>query len=160
MSTCSRVLYSNKHVAARATPETRAAYSVWESLSTRWGDNDQYGHVNNIVYYSWFDTAVNAILIRQGLLSPTSGTGPIGLVVETGCHYFSPLSFPQPIDVGIRVAHIGTSSVKYELGIFAAGTDIIAAKGHFVHVYVDRESRRPSPLPSELRNFLQTMKMA
>ncbi|MEI6804265.1 MAG: thioesterase family protein, partial [Burkholderiales bacterium] len=118
-----------------------------------WMDNDAYGHVNNVVYYSWFDTAVNAYLIEQGALDiHTSET--IGLVVETGCNYFAPLAFPQVVEVGIRVARLGSSSVRYEVGVFG-DSDLCAAKGHFVHVYVDAASRRPVPLPTKLKSVLE-----
>ena len=119
-------------------------------------DNDVYGHVNNVVYYSWFDTAVNATLIEQGVLDIHGGS-TIGLVVETQCFYFAPLAFPQTIDAGIRVAKLGTSSVRYEVGLFAQGEELSAARGHFVHVYVDRQTRRPVPLPTALKAFLETL---
>ena len=142
---------------ARAQPQPRSAYPVFRSISTRWGDNDVYGHVNNVVYYSWFDTAVNAHLIEQGALD-IEGGDTIGLVVETGCSYFAPLAFPQTIEAGIRVAHTGSSSVRYEVGLFAAGAPLSAAAGHFIHVYVDRSSRRPVGLPAQLRSVLQTLR--
>lgn len=132
------------------------AYSVFRSISTRWMDNDVYGHVNNVVYYSWFDTAVNAYLIEQGALDMHQGN-TIGLVVETQCNYFAPLAFPQMIDAGIRVARLGNSSVRYEIGLFAQGVDEAAAQGHFVHVYVDRQSRRPVRLPENLRTVLEAL---
>ncbi len=109
-------------------------------------DNDVYGHVNNVVYYSWFDTAVNAHLIEQGALDIHAGD-TIGLVIETQCNYFAPLAFPQTVEAGIRVARIGSSSVRYEVGLFASGEALSAAAGHFVHVYVDRATRRPVPAP-------------
>jgi acyl-CoA thioester hydrolase len=119
-------------------------------------DNDVYGHVNNVVYYSWFDTAVNAWLIEQGALDIHAGS-VIGLVVETQCHYFAPLAFPQTVQAGLRVAHLGRSSVRYEVGLFAEGEPLAAACGHFVHVYVDRITRRPVPLPDALRHTLQAI---
>ncbi len=119
-------------------------------------DNDVYGHVNNVVYYSWFDTAVNAYLIEQGVLDIHAGQ-TIGLVIETQCNYFAPLAFPQDVQAGIRVAHMGTSSVRYEVGLFASGKELCAAAGHFVHVYVDRETRRPAALPSALRTVLERL---
>jgi acyl-CoA thioester hydrolase len=119
-------------------------------------DNDVYGHVNNVVYYSWFDTAVNAYLIEQGALDIHRGA-IIGLVVETQCNYFAPLAFPQMVQAGLRVAHLGTSSVRYEVGLFAEGEEEPAACGHFVHVYVDRETRRPAPLPVPLIDTLETL---
>ncbi len=134
----------------------RSAYKVWRTLGTRWMDNDAYGHVNNVVYYSWFDTAVNGYLIEQGVLDIDHGE-TIGLVVETQCHYFAPLAFPQAVQAGIRVARLGASSVRYEVGLFAQGAPLTAAKGHFVHVYVDRQSRRPVPLPRNLKSVLETL---
>lgn len=118
-------------------------------------DNDVYGHVNNVVYYSWFDTAVNAWLIEQGALDIHHGQ-TVGLVVNTGCHYFASLAFPQTVEAGVRVAHMGTSSVRYEVGLFAQGAEMCAAHGHFVHVYVDKETRKPVHLPTELKKLLET----
>lgn len=136
--------------------ESRSAYKVFRSIGTRWMDNDAYGHVNNVVYYSWFDTAVNAYLIEQGVLDIQHGE-TIGLVVETQCNYFSPLAFPQTVEAGIRVARLGASSVRYEVGLFAQGAPLTAAKGHFIHVYVDKHSRRPVPLPLNLKTVLETL---
>lgn len=120
-------------------------------------DNDVYGHVNNVVYYSFFDTAVNAWLIEQGALDIESSP-VVGFVVETGCHYFSPIAFPQVVTAGIRVAHVGRSSVRYEIALFAAEGEAAAAQGHFVHVYVDRATRRPvRELPEKLRRALATL---
>lgn len=141
---------------ARPLPEPRTAYKVFRSISTRWMDNDAYGHVNNVIYYSWFDTAVNAYLIEQGVLDVAQGP-TIGLVIETQCNYFSPLSFPQTIEAGIRVARLGQSSVRYEVGLFALGEPLTAAKGHFVHVYVERGSRRPTLLPVSLKTVLEKL---
>src|SRR5215207_6236930 len=115
----------------KPTPEPRDRYHHFTALPTRWMDNDVYGHVNNVVYYSFFDTAVNRFLIARGALEIERGP-TIGLVVETGCRYHRPLAFPDTVEVGIRVAHLGTSSVRYELGIFRAGDDLAAAEGHFV----------------------------
>ncbi len=134
----------------------RSAYRVFRSIGTRWMDNDAYGHVNNVVYYSWFDTAVNAYLIEQGVLDVEHGE-TIGLVIETRCNYFSPLAFPQTVEAGIRVARLGSSSVRYEVGLFAQGQPLSAARGHFVHVYVNRASRRPAPLPANLKTVLETL---
>lgn len=119
-------------------------------------DNDVYGHVNNVVYYSWFDTAVNAHLIEQGALDIHAGD-TIGLVIETQCNYFAPLAFPQTVEAGIRVARIGSSSVRYEVGLFASGEALSAAAGHFVHVYVDRATRRPVSVPASLRTVLEAL---
>ncbi len=137
-------------------PEPRSAYRVFRTISTRWMDNDVYGHVNNVVYYSWFDTAVNAHLIEQRVLDIEHGS-TIGLVVETQCNYFAPLAFPQTIEAGIRVARLGHSSVRYDVGLFAHGEPMTAAKGHFVHVYVDRFTRRPMPLPVDLKCVLEKL---
>ncbi len=143
--------------ASRPRPPARSAYKAFRSIGTRWEDNDVYGHVNNVVYYSWFDTAVNAYLIEHGALDIHQGQ-TIGLVIETQCNYFAPLAFPQTVEAGLRVAHAGTSSVRYEVGIFAAGQDLAAACGHFVHVYVDQATRRPVPLPDSLKNTLETLR--
>ena len=135
----------------------RDAYTVFRDIHTRWMDNDVYGHVNNVVYYSWFDTAVNAHLIEQGALDIHHGN-TIGLVIETQCNYFAPLAFPQTIEAGIRVGKLGSSSVRYEVGLFAQGEELCAARGHFVHVYVDRETRRPvAALPESLKTVLETL---
>ncbi len=143
------------HATSKPLPEEKSAYRVFRSIATRWMDNDVYGHVNNVVYYSWFDTAVNAYLIEQGVLDPIHGD-TIGLVVETQCNYFAPLSFPQTVSVGIRVAKLGTSSVRYEVGVFG-DSQLCAAKGHFVHVYVDKVTRKPAQLPESLRKVLETL---
>jgi len=142
---------------SRPQPESRNAFKVFRRIDTRWMDNDVYGHVNNVVYYSWFDTAVNAHLIEQGALDIHHGE-TIGLVVETQCHYFAPLAFPQTIEAGIRVAKMGSSSVRYDIALFAQGEDLCAARGHFVHVYVDHENRRPvKALPLKLKTVLETL---
>ncbi|MSO47664.1 MAG: acyl-CoA thioesterase [Thermoleophilia bacterium] len=116
-------------------------------------DNDVYGHVNNVVYYSWFDTTVNAFLIEQGVLDPASGDA-VGVVVETLCRYHDSVAFPEPVEAGLRVERIGTSSVRYEIGIFRVGAELASADGHFVHVYVDRETRRPVAVPEAVRAVL------
>jgi acyl-CoA thioester hydrolase len=135
---------------------TRDAFRTFVPLTTRWADNDVYGHINNVVYYSFFDTAVNQTLIGAGLLD-VERSPVIALVVETGCRYFAPVSFPSAVEVGLRVASIGRSSVRYELGLFAEGQDTAAAEGHFVHVHVDRETRRPCPIPEETRRLFDTL---
>ncbi len=132
----------------------RADFPHFHPIQTRWMDNDVYGHVNNVVYYSWFDTAVNHYLVAQGVLDIEHGS-VIGLVIETRCNYFASVAFPEQVEVGVRVAHLGRSSVRYELGIFKAGEETAAAQGHFVHVYVDRQSRRPVELPAALRQVLE-----
>ena len=143
---------------ARHTPEHRSRYRVFRSIPTRWADNDMYGHVNNVVYYSWFDTAVNALLIERGALDIHHGD-TIGFVVETQCNYFAPLAFPQAVEAGIRVAHAGSSSIRYEIGLFAEGEDTAAAQGHFVHVYVYRETQRPAKLPGALRAVVDELRV-
>lgn len=142
--------------AARPQPQERGAYQAFKTITTRWSDNDVYGHVNNVVYYSWFDTAVNSHLIEQGALDIEHGE-TIGLVIETQCNYFAPLAFPQTVEAGIRVARIGSSSVRYEVGLFAQGEALTAAAGRFIHVYVDRQTRRPCALPARLREVLQAL---
>lgn len=127
---------------SRPQPDSRDTYARFVPLTTRWMDNDAYGHLNNVVYYSLFDTAVNSLLIEAGALDIHAGP-VIGLVVETHCNFFESLAFPQRIEAGVRVAQQGRSSVRYEIGLFAEAAATCAARGHFVHVYVDRESRRP-----------------
>lgn len=139
---------------SRPDPRPRSAYRAWRTIPTRWADNDAYGHVNNVVHYQWFDTAVNAWLVEVGLLDIERGD-PIGLVVETRCRYFAPLSFPETAEVGLAVERLGTSSVTYRLGVFAERQDTAAAEGEFTHVYVDRVSRKPKPLPEEWRPALE-----
>lgn len=141
---------------SRAPFRGREAYNVWREIGTRWADNDAYGHVNNTVYYQWFDTAVNAWLIEAGLLDIERGD-PIGLVVETGCRYARPLSYPAPVDVGLAVEGVGKSSVRYRLGVFAKNDDQAVAEGHFVHVYVGRNDRRPAELPQAWREAFQAI---
>jgi acyl-CoA thioester hydrolase len=151
-------------VSPRPLPEPRSAYALHRRISTRWADNDAYGHVNNVVYYAWFDTAVNAHLIEQGALDIHEGA-TIGLVVETHCNYFAPVVFPQPVEIGIRIATTSSglsgSSVRYELGVFVADAsgafEVCAAKGHFIHVYVDQQTRRPVPLPLHLKSVLENI---
>ena len=139
-------------------PAIRGAYAAFLAIPTRWMDNDAYGHVNNVVYYSLFDTAVNRYLIEAGALDLHAGA-TIGLVVETHCNFFAPLAFPQAVDAGLRVAQVGSSSVRYEIGLFAAGAPLCAARGHFVHVYVDRASRRPVALPPNLLQALEGLRL-
>ncbi len=156
---------SSIQIASQPRPqaEPRSAFSIFRRISTRWADNDAYGHVNNVIYYAWFDSAVNAHLIEQGVLDIHQGD-TIGLVVETHCNYFAPVVFPQPVDIGIRVASMGGSSVRYELGVFVApqageavDTDLCVAKGHFIHVYVNQASRRPVALPQALKSVLKKL---
>ena len=131
----------------------RDHYRHFLTIPTRWMDNDVYGHVNNVVYYSFFDTVVNKFLIEQGQLDYSKGK-VVGLVVETKCQYFAPIAFPDVVVAGIRVAHIGTSSVRYEIGLFKNDEDNLAAEGHFVHVYVTRSGNKPTPLSTQMRSVL------
>jgi len=139
---------------SKPQPRPRSAYRHFAGITTRWMDNDAYGHINNVVYYSFFDSVVNRYLIDAGVLD-IERSPVIGLVVETHCNYFAPLAFPQTVEAGLRVVHLGASSVRYEIGLFAAGEASAAACGHFVHVYVDRVTRRPAPLPPALVQTLQ-----
>lgn len=141
-------------MADRPTPATRAAYRAFRPITTRWMDNDIYGHMNNVVHYSLFDTAVNGWLIAQGALD-VHGGGQIGLVVETGCRYFAEMAYPDVVTAGIRVARLGNSSVRYEIGLFRNDDDVAAAEGFFIHVYVDGRTRKPASLNDGLRNVLE-----
>ena len=134
----------------------RADFKAWRKMTTRWADNDAYGHVNNTVYYEWFDSAVNAWMVEHGLLDIANGD-PIALVVETRCTYAAPLEFPQTVEIGLAVAELGRSSIRYRIGIFAEGSEDAAAEGEFVHVVVDRASRRPVEIPSDWRSKLETI---
>ena len=136
-----------------SAPPERNQFSVFRAIPTRWMDNDAYGHVNNVQYYSFFDTAVNAALIDAAVLAPATSPA-IGLVVETGCRYFQPMAFPDVVTAGLRVEHLGNRSVRYALGLFRGEEDEASAAGHFVHVYVDRETRRPVPIPQPVRRVL------
>jgi acyl-CoA thioester hydrolase len=140
----------------RTPPGRRADYRHFEEITTRWHDNDIYGHVNNVVYYAWFDSAVNGFLVRRGLLS-LSESSIVGIVAENSCRYHTSISFPEKISVGIRVAHLGTSAVRYELGIFRDGDESAAAEGHFVHVYVARATMRPVAMPDAVRAALSDL---
>jgi acyl-CoA thioester hydrolase len=145
---------------SRASVRTSRGWYYFARITTRWRDNDAYAHVNNVVYYSFFDTAVNELLISRGVLD-IRRSPVIGFVVETRCQFFAPLAFPDRIDVGIRVARVGSSSVRYEIGIFRNDDEMAAAQGHFVHVYVDRASNRPVPaLPEALREVLRPLLVA
>ena len=140
-------------MAERASRLTRADFRIFRAIPTRWHDNDVYGHVNNVVYYGWFDTAVNAWLIENGLLDPATSE-IVGLVVETGCSYFESVAFPETVEAGIAVERLGTSSVTYRIGIFRQGSEQAAAQGRFTHVYVARASQKPVPIPAPLRAAL------
>lgn len=145
-----------KRAAVKPSASSRADYRAFRAIQTRWMDNDVYGHMNNVVHYSLFDTAVNGWLIDRGGLDIHHGAR-IGLVVETGCRYFGELAFPDVVTAGLRVARIGTSSVRYEVGLFRNEETSAAAEGFFVHVYVDRATRRPKPLEPALRAALETI---
>jgi acyl-CoA thioester hydrolase len=138
---------------SKPTPKTRADFRHFRAITTRWMDNDVYAHVNNVVYYSYFDTVVNQYLLECGVLDIVASP-VIGLVVETQCNYFSPISFPDVVHAGLRVAKIGGSSVRYEIGLFRNDDPAASAQGHFVHVYVERETNRPTPLAANLRAAL------
>ncbi len=138
--------------------EKRSNYRHFLEISTRWMDNDVYQHVNNVNYYSYFDTVVNEYLLRQGVLDYEKGD-VVGLVVETCCQYHQPLQFPDVIDAGLRVARIGNSSVRYEVGLFRQGDEMVAATGHFIHVYVRRPAMRPTPLPDAFRAVLEKIQI-
>jgi acyl-CoA thioester hydrolase len=138
----------------RDTP--RSAFPHFTALPTRWADNDIYGHVNNVVYYSYFDTAVNALLIERGVLDIHRGD-VVGFVVDSGCSYFQPMAFPDVVHAGIRVSKLGTSSVRYEIGLYRNDDALPAAFGHFVHVYVDRNTNKPVPIPAATRIALQQL---
>ncbi|TXJ08443.1 MAG: acyl-CoA thioesterase [Acinetobacter sp.] len=135
---------------------TRTDFHYFLNIGTRWADNDIYGHVNNVVYYSFFDTAVNTFLIQHAGLDIHAGD-TIGLVVDSGCSYFAPLAYPEQIVAGVRVLKLGNSSVRYQIALFKENEHSAAAQGHFVHVYIARESRRPQPLPDAMRQALAVL---
>jgi acyl-CoA thioester hydrolase len=138
---------------AEGPSERRGDYPHFHAITTRWMDNDLYGHVNNVVYYSFFDTVINQYLIRAGGLDIRDGP-VIGLAVESMYRFHQSLAYPDPVDAGLRVGKLGRSSVRYEVGLFAARADEPAATGHFVHVFVERQSRRPTPIPEPIRAAL------
>jgi acyl-CoA thioester hydrolase len=144
-------------VSEKARTTSRDDYAEFLSMPTRWGDNDSYGHVNNVVYYAFFDSAVNHGLIERGLLD-IGKSQVIGLVVETRCTFFSSIGFPDIVNVGMKVIHLGGSSVRYEIGLFRNGAHLASAVGEFVHVYVDREGNRPVPIPEPVREYLSSLK--
>lgn len=135
---------------------TRERFRYRLSIPTRWQDQDAYGHVNNVVYYALFDTAVNTHLVEEGGLD-IQGASVIGVVVETRCQYLRELHFPGTVEAGLRVTRLGRTSVTYDVGLFRAGEADVAAKGHFVHVYVDRATRRPVPIPASIRRALEPL---
>ena len=140
----------------REPPAARSEFKVWRRFTTRWADNDSYGHVNNTVFYQWFDSAVNGWLVEQGLLDIQAGD-LIALVVQTRCTYFYPLEFPRDVEVGLAVAELRRSSVRYRIGVFADAAKTAAAQGEFVHVLVDRDSRRPVAMPPNWRAALEAI---
>jgi acyl-CoA thioester hydrolase len=137
----------------RPTPLPASAFAHFSEITTRWNDNDAYGHINNVVYYEYFDTAVNAYLVAQGALDIRNGA-VIGLMVETHCNYFAPIAFPDKVRAGLRVTRLGNTSVTYEIGIFRNDEATASAQGHVVHVYVDRAANKPVPLPDVLKRAL------
>ncbi len=140
----------------RPSRPDRSEFKLFRPVATRWMDNDVYGHVNNVHYYSYFDSAVNGWLVEKGLLAITESP-VIGLVVESGCSYFESVAFPEALEAGMAVAHLGRSSVRYRIGIFKQGAQQAAAQGHFVHVYVDRVTQRPVEIPAETRRALSDL---
>lgn len=136
----------------------RGDYPHFQPITTRWHDNDVYGHVNNVTYYSYFDSAVNAYLIEVGGLDIHSGE-VVGFVVSSSCDYFASIAFPDAIEIGLRVGKLGNSSVQYELAVFKTGEDEACAAGRFVHVFVDRTSNRPVPIPEALRGALARLSL-
>ena len=143
----------------RIEAKRRSDYKHFHAITTRWMDNDAYGHVNNVVYYSWFDTVVNQFLIVNDALD-IEHSPVIGLVIETQCNYFASVAFPDRVEAGVCVTKLGKSSVRYEVGIFLEGAESASAQGHFVHVYVDRATRKPSAIPDKMRHLLQSIQIA
>lgn len=140
----------------RPAPPTRADFRQFHTIGTRWSDNDVFGHVNNVVYYAWVDTAVNRFLIGAGALDLKTSE-IVGVVAENGCRYFSEIAYPDTVSVGLRIAKLGRSSVRYIIGIFRENDDIASAEAHFVHVYVDRAAMRPVPIPDATRAAMQDL---
>jgi acyl-CoA thioester hydrolase len=142
---------------SRPPPATRAAFRHFCPITTRWMDNDAYGHINNVIYYSWFDTTVNRFLIETGTLD-IAASPVVGLVAETGCRYHASITYPERVTIGLVVAHLGRSAVRYALGAFREDDATAAAEGHFVHVYVDRVTQRPVPIPEATRAALESIR--
>ena len=140
----------------RQNPTNRSDYNIFSKMSTRWNDNDIYGHLNNVIYYELFDTAVNKWLINNNLIDIKNGN-TIGLIVQSGCNYFSSFEYPEEIDAGIRVTKIGNSSIRYEVGLFKPNDDMASADGFFIHVYVDRVNNKPISLDYEFKKKLDTI---
>lgn len=143
-------------LAARHRPTTRADYRYFQTITTRWQDNDAFGHVNNVIYYSWIDTAVTTFLIHRGILE-VGTSDVVGVVAETGLRYLREIAYPDPITVGLRVQRLGRSSVRYETGVFRADDEIASAEGHFVHVYVLRATMKSTPIPPAQRAAFETI---
>jgi acyl-CoA thioester hydrolase len=143
---------------SRPAPTTRADFTHFLAIPTRWIDNDIYGHVNNVIYYSYFDTVINRFLIEAGGLDPQEGA-VVGMAVETGCRFHRSLAFPDLVRAGLRIGRLGSSSVRYEVGIFRNDEDTACADGHFVHVFVDRATQRPVPVPEPIREALQSLRL-
>lgn len=141
---------------SRVEAPVRSDYHQWETQTTRWVDNDAYGHVNNAVYYTYIDSVVNSYMIQRGGLDPSS-SDIIGVVVESWCHYRTSFTYPEPVEAGLRVWNLGGSSVKYEVGMFRQGEDTAAVWGGFVHVFVDRHHRKPVPIPDKIRACLKQL---
>lgn len=141
---------------SKPEPPSRADYKVFYPISTRWSDNDIYGHVNNVSYYSYFDTAANRYLIEEGGLDIGDGS-IVGYVVSSGCEYHAPITYPEPVEAGLRVDRLGNSSVQYGLAIFRSGEERAAAHGHFVHVFVDRAADSSVSIPAALRAALERL---
>jgi acyl-CoA thioester hydrolase len=139
---------------SKPAPPTREDYKIFYPISTRWSDNDIYGHVNNVTYYSYFDTAANRYLIEEGGLDISDGT-IVGYVVNSGCEYHAPITYPESVEAGVRVDRLGNSSVQYGIAIFREGEEVAAAHGHFVHVFVEREKNRSVSIPENLRIALE-----
>lgn len=142
---------------SRAAPPSRPDYKIFYPITTRWSDNDIYGHVNNVMYYSYFDTAANRYLIEEGGLDISDGS-IVGFVVNSGCEYHAPITYPESIEAGVRVDKLGNSSVQYGIAIFKAGEQEAAAHGHFVHVFVERAQNRSVPIPQNLRVALERLR--
>jgi acyl-CoA thioester hydrolase len=140
----------------KVPPGMRAEYRHFLAIPTRWMDNDVYGHVNNVVYYSYFDTVINKFLIERGGLD-IHKSPIVGITAETGCRFHESIAYPETVDAGLRVGHLGRSSVRYEIGLFRAGRDTAAAEGFFVHVFVERAVNRPVDIPAAIRAALGTI---
>jgi len=138
--------------------ETRKDYGYWQTIPTRWLDGDPYGHVNNVVYYSYFDTVLTKMLIEKGVLRSNHWNG-IGLCIESQCQFHASITFPEDVEAGLRIGRIGNTSLRYEIGLFLAGQDAPCASGHFVHVFVDANTRKPLPLTDTVRQQMQTLVM-